>query len=112
MEQACESWNGYSRIGRACSRLGACLPDAEHERAIPLALRLENIPGLVEETRNIDCRQGVRAFDDDHGARFDPSQGLARLERGEGAFQSPEVQVGLAHDALDIVRGAHNMPGS
>ncbi len=85
--------------------------DAEHERAVPLGPRFKHVPGLVEEIGNIDRGERIRAFDDEHRAGLDAGERLARLEGGERAFQSPEVQVGLGHGALDIVRGPHNYAG-
>jgi molybdopterin molybdotransferase len=71
-------------------------------------VRLENVARLVEEIGNVDGGERIRACDDDHGAGLDAGERLARLEGGEGTFESPEVEVGLAHDALDIVRRPPN----
>jgi hypothetical protein len=85
--------------------------DAEHEHAVSLDLRFQHVSRLIEEIGNINRRERVRAFDDEDRAGPHARQRLARLERGQGAFQPPKVQVRLGHEALDIVRGPHNYAG-
>jgi len=55
------------------------------------------IPGLPYEIGNIDGRQRVGAADLQSLACAKSTKGLARLEHGQGAFESGEIKQGDGH---------------
>src|SRR5260370_28035086 len=75
----------------------AGLADTEYQKPGALAVGFENVAGLADEIGNVDGGQRIGAFEHQRVARNELAEHLARLERGEGATQSAQIERLFGH---------------
>src|SRR5215813_14689610 len=72
--------------------------DTKHQHVALARARFEPIAGLVQQVRDIDGRERVRALGDEHVAGFQPGQSFARAQRRQWTFESAQIERLLGHE--------------
>src|SRR5262249_10436311 len=72
--------------------------DTKQQHVALACARFKPIAGLVQQVRDVDGRERVRAFGDEHVAGFQPGQSFAHAQRRQRTFESAQIERLLGHE--------------
>src|SRR5262245_33570094 len=72
--------------------------DTKNQHVALARARFEPIAGLVQQVRDVDGCERVRAFGDEHVAGLQPGQSFAHAQRRQRTFESAQIERLLGHE--------------